>query len=527
MRGARSMRKSRWVLVGVLLWAVVAVDGTALSAQGEPTVTNAVQVTSNPDPNRAHAHPQIAVHPDTGELVIVEGQPRNTRSCNVHISVNDGRTWTRGGDLMPDQYQDCTLSGEYGPYATLAFANDGTLYVAFVASRHPESAMAVQASHPLPPENRHVFLARSDDSGRSFTTTMVYEADASDPDLRMNKGPMLAVDPSDSSRVYVGWRQGDLRSDEQKLRTTVAASEDGGRTFGERVDLSDEAGGDYPALAVTPDGTVHAVFWERDFGVEDDSPRPIKYTRSTDHGSSFTTPDVIDPGNQDASRPPLLAADEDNGNLYMVWYANAEVENEADDYTPRTDILFRASRDGGDSWSDRLIINDDSGEANQFDPGIAVAPNGRVDVAWHDFRDSPEPPDDASGQGDEDGQGHIYYASSTDEGRTFSPNQRVSDRIIDRSVGVWGNNISSNFNTGVASTADSAYIAWQDTRNADPEAQAEDVYMSAVKLGDEPVAAASRSEATPWVWALIGAGAALVIAGLALLVGVRRMAARA
>lgn len=144
--------------------------------------------------------------------------------------------------------------------------------MAFVASTHPDAAMVVPVSHPLPQAHRHVFLARSDDGGRSFSTTMVHEAEAQDSNLRLNKGPMLAVDPSDSSQVYVGWRQGDIRTD-GKLKTLVAASDDGGDIVEEPVDISQEAGGDYPALAVTTDGTLHAVFWERDAGVEEGTPR--------------------------------------------------------------------------------------------------------------------------------------------------------------------------------------------------------------------------------------------------------------
>jgi hypothetical protein len=179
---------------------------------------------------------------------------------------------------MPAEHQDCTLSAEYGPYATAEFADDGTLYVAFVASRHPEQAQAVQISHPRPQQHRHVYLARSEDGGRSFDTTQVFDADYEDPDRYLNKGPMLAVDPSDPSRVYVGWRQGDLRSDE-KLVTSVAASDDGARSFSDPVDISESAGGDYPAIAVTGDGTVHAVYWERDPGCA--APRSWRRDRSS------------------------------------------------------------------------------------------------------------------------------------------------------------------------------------------------------------------------------------------------------
>lgn len=120
----------------------------------------------------------------------------------------------------------------------------------------------------------------------------------------------------------------------------VAASDDGGKTFTEPVDVSDERGGDYPSLAVTSDGTVHAVFWTRDFLPPDEQKpegepapvSPIQYVRSTDRGQSWSEPVPIDPGNQDAQRPPLLAADPGSGALYMVWYSHAEPMNDTEEF---------------------------------------------------------------------------------------------------------------------------------------------------------------------------------------------------
>lgn len=490
----------------------------AVAQERDPVPTGAVQVTQNPDPTRAHTSPQIGRHPDTGELVVVEGEVRHSQGCNIHISTDDGRTWFEGGELMPDKYPDCTLTAEYGPYATLAFADDGTLYVAFVASELPDGPQERTDS------KRHVFLARSTDAGRSFDHTAVFRADTGDLNLDTNKGPMLGVDPSDASRVYVGWRQGLHRDDDEKLRSNIAASDDGGESFGEPVDISGEEGGDYPAIAVGGDGTVHAVYWTRDFGAgpDEDPVRPIQYARSTDHGETFTDAEPIDPGNQNTARPPVLAADPNSDAVYMTWFGNHEERNAEEDFEGgRHDILFRASRDGGETWSDRSVINDDGDDANQFDPGIAVAPNGRLDVAWYDFRDSVNPPADTTGQDGEDGQAHVYYASSDDQGETFSPNHRVTDRAIDRSVGIWSNNVSSKHNVGIASTDESVYLAWQDTRNADPDLQAEDVYTAVVRVGeDEP----SGSERATFVPQLQGAGVALLVAGLLLmlvLVGVR------
>lgn len=486
--------------------------GEAWAGSDEPHATGAVQVTANPNPTRAHTSPQIDRHPETGELVIVEGELRDSQQCNIHISTDDGRSWSPGGDLMPEEHTDCTLTADYGPYATLEFADDGTLYVAFVASTYdPDQGRR----EPAPGVQRHVYLSRSTDAGRTFEHTMVYEATERGAEWDMNKGPMLAADPTDPDRVYVGWRQGEHQSEEMRVRPVIAASDDGGRTFGEPVDVGDERGGDYPAIDVDSDGAVHAVYWDRAFGAEEGDPAPIKYVRSADFGKTYTDPREIDPGNQRAARPPLLKADPGSEALYMVWFANQEVMNEAEDFEDaRHDILFRASRDGGGSWSDRVVLSPDE-DANQFDPGIAVAPNGRVDVAWYDFRDSPTPPADVSGHGGEDGFAHVYFTSSEDQGRSFAPVHRVTDRMIDRSVGVWSNNVDSKHNIGMASTDAAVYLAWQDTRNADSELQNEDVYSAAVLVG-EPDEDVERAGAM--VPRLQGLGFALFIGGVVLIV---------
>ena len=143
--------------------ALIAIASVAppVGAANEPVVTAATQVTADLNPVRAHSTPQIARNPRTGELVMVESDPRSaTRACVIHISTDRGRTWFAGGDPMEKPFTDCSFYAEYGPYATLAFGRDGTLYVAFVAS---EPLNRIRNETP-----RHVFLARSADSGRTF-----------------------------------------------------------------------------------------------------------------------------------------------------------------------------------------------------------------------------------------------------------------------------------------------------------------------------------------------------------------------
>jgi hypothetical protein len=236
-----------------------------------------------------------------------------------------------------------------------------------------------------------------------------------------------------------------------------------------------------------------------------DPVRPIYHVSSSDHGKTWSSRTVIDPGNQHHEHPPIIVSDPKTNALYVAWAGNADPMNEAQGFNGDMEIFFRSSTDGGKTWTDRLLLNDDpKGKANQIDPGISVAPNGRIDVAWYDGRLSTLPV-----TGDtENGFNDVYATSSYDGGKTFTPNVRVSDRSSDRSIGVWSNNVDQRLNVGISSSNDAMYVAWQDTRNANRDFQPEDVYMASVKLDDAYIAAARSSSHVPPLLAL-GAGLAL------------------
>lgn len=512
-----------WYRVGVGLAALLAVLALPVFASGQagtrPVVTAAGQVTTDDSPTRAHSGPQIARNPENGELVIVEADPRGEERCKVQISTDDGRSWSKGGEMMRRPFTDCTFHAEYGGYASMAFSEDGTLYVAYVAN-DPNVVQADEgvAADGGPYTPRSVFLARSSDGGRSFNTAPVFRAPSDNVDRGINKGPTLAIHPTDSSQVYVGWRQGSFASKREKQKSVIAASSDGGKTFSAPLDISDEQGGDYPGLAVDSDGTLHATYWSGTFpavpfGDPKTPLRPIYYRQSTDNGKTFGRPMTLDPGSQDRQRPPRIAADPDSQALYVVWANTPEKDNLAPGFKGDSEIFFRASVDGGKSWSARRVVNDDRNpKAEQSLPGISIAPDGRLDVAWYDDRLSVETrgPDEAPVFQ------HVFYTSSSDQGGTFAPNVQISDRGIDRSIGVWSNNIESSDYVGIDSTKDAAYFAWQDSRAGDRRTQAEDIYTAKLAYGGAGVSEGGGSEA---LWAFLGAGAALALGGLVLLAG--------
>ena len=488
-------------------------------AQGTdaPRVTDAVQVTDNPDPVRAHSSPQIGVNPTNGELVIVETNVFEDFGVNVHLSTDEGRTWFEGGDPMVEPFTWNSDLAINGPYFTMTFVEEGTLFLAFSAT-DPAFADRNRSERP-----RHIFLARSDDSGRTWQTNMAFEAPADDEEAFDNRRPVLAVDPTDSDYLYLSWMS--------RGAGVLAASSDGGRTFSEPMPAIDSDERVYQArLAVDDQGVVHAAFPSGAFDADDPIVRPVYYRRSADHGQTWSDPVVIEPGSAGFfhNRKHVLAADPDNGNLYLVWYGNTE---ELPDSEDDNEVFVRTSTDGGDTWSDRVVINDDAEQPNtqHYDPGIDIAPNGRVDVAWYDFRNSPEPetiPEDFGAPFNTGGFTDVYYSASDDGGRTWEDNVRVTDRIIDRRIGVWSNNIHSHYNVGIASTDDTVYFVWQDSRNGDAVTNVEDIYFASLhRDGDTTVS--SEGGTRPWAiggaGVLLGMGLAMVLATLV----VRRRPSRA
>ena len=75
----------------------------------------------------------------------------------------------------------------------------------------------------------------------------------------------------------------------------------------------------------------------------------------------------------------------------------------------------------------------------------------------------------------------VYAASSYDQGATFTKNIRVSDRIIDRNIGVWSNNAHSQSSVAIISSDTTTYVAWQDSRNGNAVTNVEDIYFAAIQ----------------------------------------------
>jgi len=536
MIGRYRRARVAWLLLGALLLSGAGAGAVAQEELlEEPIVTGAVQVTGNGDAARAHSTPQIARNPVTGELVIAEADVRTKKTCDIHISADDGRSWFDGGSPMTKPFTDCSLQATNGPYITLQFTPDGTLFASFFGS-DPKYVTQINRND-IP---RHIFVASSDDSGRTWSTSMAFEGKEGEPGIGGSRRAQLSVDNTNPLNVYVGWQKGGFATPAPGAarRAMISVSHDGGRKFSPPFEMSDPRGGGQPRTAVDSKGVVHAVFAADTFGTPTGDaapPRPIVYRRSIDQGRTWSAIQDIDQGNVGFSfnRRQLIAVDQKSDAVYVTWAGNGNPRarrppaNEPS--TPAFDdreIFFRSSLDGGTTWSPSKTVNDDAPIPNiqHYNPGISVAPNGRVDLAWYDFRNSPTPEFEGPG-GNAGGMNDVYMASSFDRGATFIKNVRVTDRIIDRNIGVWSNNAHSQTSVAVTSSDTTTYVAWQDSRNGNAVTNVEDIYFAAVQHVLPVAETTADDEQDVPGWIVVGAAAAVgmgVTTLLALFVGRRR-----
>jgi hypothetical protein len=519
MSGRYRRRRLVWLVLGVVAAAMTPGAAAQEVLPEGPIVTGSVQVTTNPDPGRGHSTPQIARNPVTGELVIAEAEVRTKKTCDIHISVDDGRTWFDGGSPMTKPFTDCSLQATNGPYITLQFTPDGTLFAGFFGSDPKYTTQLNRNDIP-----RHIFVARSTDSGRTWSTSMAFEGKEGDPGIGGSRRAQLSVDNNNPQNVYVGWQKGGFTTPAPggARKAMISVSHDGGRSFGPPQELSDPRGGGQPRTAVDSKGVVHAMFAADTFGTPTGDaapPRPIVYRRSIDQGRTWSALQDIDPGNVGFSfnRRQLLAVDPVTDALYITWHGNpnprARRPPTNEPSTPAFDdreIMFRSSRDGGQTWSPAKMVNDDAPRPNiqHYNPGISVAPNGRLDLAWYDFRNSPTPEFEGPG-GNAGGMNDIYAASSFDGGETFTANIRVNDRIIDRNIGLWSNNVHSQTSVAVTSSDTTTYVAWQDSRNGNAVNNAEDIYFAAVQHALPEAASDEEDDDDVPGWLVVGASAAV------------------
>lgn len=427
--------------------------------------------------------PDLAVDPnDPARLVVTSRFESPDRGCRVHHSADGGATWRRS-DLPALPEGRC-----WAPKVTIDTA--GRVFVSANANA------STGGSHG-------VFVWVSDDAGATFAEPVaVFEGDGFLPGVAADVGS----DSPYAGRVHVVWY--DINPDmEQRYRAYLSYTDDGGRTWSEPSFLSRPDDWQYiPDVTVGADGTVYVIFKDLSAcpgffpeaigGTGTPTTCPIGVIRSSDGGDTFDASSEAAVGLHDdmtvAEAPAITVAP--NGDV-LVAYASLPHSPAPGCPSDDVNVFVVRSTDRGETWSRPVRVHDDPCTigADQYDPWIDVAPNGRVDVVFYDTRNDP------------DGVlMDLYHTASDDGGVSFQANRRVTDRSFDarvmftpKSAGLQSKDFARS--NGLLSDDSSAIAAWGDARNTlpnspdgDPHTSASDIFTAKIAMTGDVTRPVSR-----------------------------------
>jgi len=280
-------------------------------------------------------------------------------------SANMGTSWTDRGTLP------ASTPGDGGDPVLASSTSTGTIFLATLGFSSDDVLQ----------------IFRSTDNGATFAAP-INGAPGSGGASDMHDKEWIAVDNfagTGQGNVYMGWR--DFGSGGGMLFTR---STNNGLTWGPNNGLTIEAGGGQGAfVAVAPDHTVY-YWWFHSAS----NPDEIRVCRSTDFGSTFSSPSTVTPllttgTNGDlgvgirSNAFPHAAVNPVNGQLYVVYPDNPAGAD-------RADVFFKSSTDNGASWPAATRVNTDAGTNDNWSPTIAVTPNGSaLSITWYDRRSDP------------------------------------------------------------------------------------------------------------------------------------------
>ena len=394
--------------------------GPLATPQWGPDIRVNPLASATPNANRNFS---LAVDPTDPNHVVAsyDNIHSETSFSGYSWSTNGGRTWQ--GGLLEGRWLTGTVSIPSGN-VSVDFDGHGTAYYLTQATGDISSGYFVLTSTLGNAWSTPVPIVATDYSVYRDQARLVVD--------RRLTGPF-------AGSIYLIWRYFPAGFGGLQFRY----SRDQGRTWSADIPITDP-GHEFcagPMLAVAADGSIYAVF------VNDPRSNTELYLdRSTDGGMTWGTDRLIGGGPITKTgvldwktrllglfgnagegvflvhnNPSMAVAPDDPNTIYVVWNDGRWDQTFTASWGQsgrHGDIAFTRSTDAGVTWSPPARLNDDApaNGIDQFHPTVAAAPGGRVSVTWLDRRDNPT--------------GYLYnlyYSESTDNGLTWSPNERVSD----------------------------------------------------------------------------------------------------
>jgi hypothetical protein len=270
----------------------------------EPGKTPAPAVRVNPEAGTATAwrgdQPSVAVGKNGSVYVVwterVEANDKKGTDLYLSVSSDLGKTFA-----APVKINDDKVPAAHGMHS-LGVAGDGHIYVSWLDERNvvtPKPSTKAEGHHME--SNRELFIADSNDGGRTFSRNRKIAADAC-PCCK------TAMAIASDGTIYVGWRHvlpGDFR------HIAVTTSADAGATFSKPVIVSDDkwvlhgcpVSG--PSLSVADNGTLK-VLW---YAAGEANAPGLYIAESKDKGRSFSDRQIV--AQEGVRGTPVLTAGAD------------------------------------------------------------------------------------------------------------------------------------------------------------------------------------------------------------------------
>ncbi len=247
----------------------------------------------------------------------------------------------------------------------------------------------------------NVMLRHSTD-GVKFSAPIRVNDRAGDAIVRNENPPKVIVGPQ--GEVYVCWAN---ERGKWKGNIRFARSTDGGKTFSPAITInsdgaSEPAGHAFQSIAVDKQGRIYVAWIDERNKQKDDRGGEIWLAISADRGKTFSRDRRVLTDVCECCRTNLQIDAE--GDLYLSYRA-----------VPRSgpmyrDIILARSQDGGKT-SAQTVVSEDKWEipgCPVVGPSFSLGNHGAITAVW--FIGGSQRPG-------------LYYATSTDNGKTFAPRQ--------------------------------------------------------------------------------------------------------
>ena len=346
-----------------------------------------VQISKTDDFNPVET--TIAINPDN-PLNIVAAFTMMTKwvpgySDYTYSSMDGGKTWEREETDNPGK----KIQGDDG----VAYGINGSVYHSYLSFWSRSNKIKRQLS-------AGIYVSSSKDGGIHWDKRAVV-IDHINTHAPMEDKPYVIADNSSNStfknNVYLAWTRFAVYGSHNPADSSqiyFSRSIDSGKTFSTPLRISD-TGGDCIDSSNTVEGAITAVSPNGEVYVIWAGPKGLVMTESKDGGETFGANKVIGwiyhgwdksvPGIGRANGMPVTKVDISSspyrGTIYVNWI---------DDRNGDPDVFLKYSRDGGETWSNTIRVNDDKIKNGkyQFFTWMSVDPvDGSVNIIFYDRRD--------------------------------------------------------------------------------------------------------------------------------------------